>query len=67
MFLHRLAMADTRLNHLKWTPYIIWHPRFTGDCIGRVYMLGAAVFTLQFVDQHYIVNPAALNMYTWPI
>ena len=39
----------------------------TGSIIGRGYMLGAAVFTLKFVDQHEIVNIAAPNMYTRPI
>ena len=30
-------------------------------------MLGAAVFTLKFVDQHYIVNTVAPNMYPLPL
>ena len=29
---------------------VIW--MLNGDYIGRVYMLGAAVFTLNFIDQH---------------
>ena len=29
-------------------------------------MLGAVVFTLKFIDQYYIVNTAAPNMYTRP-
>ena len=38
--------------------------QLNGDYISRLYMLGAAVFTLKFVDQHYIVNTLTPNLYT---
>ena len=54
------------LPYLEIYLYMIWL-FIKGGYRDRVYMLGADVFTLKFVYQHYIVNTAAPSMYTRPI